>query len=146
MFSRLWRFIGRLWRPYGTPYTPASFGLNDAEFLLAVLRTCPSGSLVEFDQCEPETWVNKLREWSRRSSADQFEADGYLVDDRFTAALDELLHSDPESLNQIHHMSIVGPDHRYLMASVDNFSILTALDDTIRDRLVCRESPDGEIT
>jgi hypothetical protein len=133
-----------MFQRYGTRYTPKSFHMDEREFLLAVLRACPSGSLVEFDQCEPEEWVHRLREWSQRSSAAQFEADNYRIDDRFIAALDELIESDPAPLIGIHHMSIMGRDNCCLMASVDNFSILTTLDDAVRDKLIANQSHGGQ--
>lgn len=146
MVPRFRDFIEHLLRPYGTTYTPAFFGLDDCAFFLAVLRACPAGSTLHLDQEEDELWVDRLREWSSRTSPEQFEADHYSIDIRFTDAVERLLAEHPSSLICVPHMAIVSPDGRCLLASVDNFTIITNLDadilKTLQDHL-SEPSDDG---
>lgn len=131
MASRFHDFIYRMLRPYGTSYTPASFDLDDRGFFLAVLRACPPGSTLHLDQDEDEVWVERLHGWSHRASAEQFEADHYSIDNRFTDAVERLLADHPSSLAFLHHMAINLPDGTCLMSAVDNFAIITGLHDDI---------------
>lgn len=140
MTSRFRKFLDRFWRPYATPSTPASFNLGHRDFFLAVLQACPAGATLHLGQDEDEVWVEGLRAWSIRASAAQFEADHYTIDSEFIAAIMRLLAEHPATLDVVHEMSIRAPDGRLLLAAVDNFALITHLDEEILKALQNRNA------
>jgi len=69
-------------------YPETEFGLQPMEFFVALLRTCPEGSRLTFDQSEPASFVIAFREWSHRTDINTFEADYYTIDPGFIALVD----------------------------------------------------------
>ena len=135
MFDRLRNLLTRACRPTGTPYRPDSFGLDDQSFFLAVLRAAPVNSTLHLNYCEEEAWAEALRNWSHRKNSDRLEADHYRIDDRFIGVVELLLKEDPASLESVDQVSVRSPEGRWLMASLDNFSIITELDELILEKL-----------
>jgi len=72
-------------------YPETEFGLQPMEFFVALLRTCPEGSRLTFDQSEPASFVIAFREWSHRTDINTFEADYYTIDPGFIALVDRLV-------------------------------------------------------
>ena len=128
-----------IFKQYGTPYTPRSFGMNDREFFLAVLRACPTGSALYLDQDERDSWLHRLADWSNKSLG-RTDVDHYRIDEQFVATVEQLLADEPSSLNDLHHMCVKAQDGTTLMASVDNFSMITVLDERVRQQLSVRKN------
>src|SRR5262245_30818770 len=128
-----------IFKQYGTPYTPKSFGMNDREFFLAVLRACPTGSALYLDQDERDSWLRRLADWSHNLPG-RIDVQHYRIDEQFVAAVEQLLADEPSSLNDLHHVCVKAQDGTTLMASVDNFSIITVLDERIHRHLSVREN------
>lgn len=80
--SLLWQLKGG-WRLH-------DLSMSDGEFLIAVLKECPEGAILSLDECECERWVGELREWSYRSKHEQYEADYYLIEERFVEMINRL--------------------------------------------------------
>lgn len=108
-------------------YPMKEFGLDDMQFFVALLRACPEGSRLSFDQSEPESFVHTFREWSHRDRPDTFEADSYSIDVRFIATVEREITSGKLQLD--HHFGIVAPDGRSLCSSLDDFTVVTLADD-----------------
>ena len=113
-------------------YPLTEFGMDDMEFFVALLRACPEGSRLSFDQSEPESFVHTFREWSHRNRSTDFEADYYMIDPRFIAAIERELASG--KLELYHHFWIVGSDGLALCRSLDDLTVVT-LDDQIKKRI-----------
>src|SRR6185369_6104298 len=71
-------------------YPETEFGMGNISFFLALLRACPEGSHLTFHQSETEAFVNAFREWSHRENPQNFEADYYAFDRRFTELAERL--------------------------------------------------------
>ena len=110
-------------------YPRTEFAMDDLPFFLALLRACPDGSRLSFDQSEPESFVHAFREWSHRERPDTFEADSYSIAPGFIAAIERDLAGG--NLRLYAHFWIVGPDGRALCSSLDDFTVVT-LDDDIK--------------
>jgi hypothetical protein len=122
---RLLDVIKNVWQPKSYPKT--EFGMDDMQFFVALLRACPEGSRLSFEQSEPESFVHTFREWSYRGRPDTFEADSYSIDSRFIAAVQREIASGKLQLD--HHFGIVAPDGRPLCSSLDDFTVVTLADD-----------------
>src|SRR4030095_5375434 len=122
--------IKNVWQPKSYPKT--EFGMDDMQFFVALLRACPEGSRLSFEQSEPESFVHTFREWSDRDRPDTFEADSYSIDSRFIAAVQREIASGKLQLD--HHFGIVAPDGRPLCSSLDDFTVVTLADD-IKQRI-----------
>jgi hypothetical protein len=122
--------IKNVWQPKSYPKT--EFGMDDMQFFVALLRACPEGSRLSFEQSEPESFVHTFREWSYRDRPDTFEADSYSIDSRFIAAVQREIASGKLQLD--HHFGIVAPDGRPLCSSLDDFTVVTLADD-IKQRI-----------
>ena len=122
--------IKNVWQSKSYPKT--EFGMDDMQFFVALLRACPEGSRLSFDQSEPESFVHTFREWSHRDRPDTFEADSYSVDSRFIAAVEREIAGGKLQLD--HHFGIVAPDGRPLCSSLDDFTVVTLADD-IKQRI-----------
>lgn len=101
--------------------------MGDMQFFVALLRACPEGSRLSFDQSEPESFVHTFREWSHRDRPDTFESDSYSIDARLIAAVEGQIASGRLQLD--HHFWIVAPDGRALCRSLDDFTVVTLADD-----------------
>jgi hypothetical protein len=112
-----------------------SLGFDNQSFLLAVLRAVSVNSTLPLYQCEEEAWAEALREWSHRTSSSQLEADHYRIDGRFIEAVELLLKDDPSSFDCVDRITVKSPDGRWLMASIDTFSIITELDEDVLEKL-----------
>lgn len=99
------------------------FGLSDSEFFLKVIRACRDGSVVFLDQCEPETWEERLRPWGRPKAAGEW-ADRYVLDSASKAVLESLVRSDLEGFRDCHHVDVIGPEDELLMIAHDNFEVI----------------------
>ena len=108
-------------------YPNTEFGMDNMRFFVALLRACPEGSRLTFDQSEPESFVHAFREWSHHDRPNAFEGDFYSIDSRFIAAIEREIASGRLQLN--HHFGIVAPDGRPLCGSLDDFTVVTLADD-----------------
>ena len=113
-------------------YPQAEFGMNDMQLFLALLRACPAGSRLSFDQSESESFVSTFREWSHRDDPSTFEADSYSIDSRFIAAIEREIAGG--KLQLYSHFWITAPDRRSLCSSLDDFTVVTLADD-IREKI-----------
>src|SRR5258706_15291650 len=71
-------------------YPETEFGIGKVEFFALLLRSCPQGSRLTFDQSEPASFVGAFREWSHRSDVNSFEADYYTVDNGLINLVEQL--------------------------------------------------------
>src|SRR5256885_16773665 len=85
------------------------------DFFLALLRICPEGSRLTFDQSEAASFVIAFREWSHRSDINTFEADYYTVDPGFIALMDRLVQEG--HLELYSHFAIGSPRGGLLCSS-----------------------------
>jgi hypothetical protein len=108
------------------------FGLDDLQFFLALLRACPEGSRLCFDQSEPESFVHAFRLWSHRNIPETFEADYYTIDREFIIVAERIVAARQLELD--HRFDIVAPDGRSLCCSLDDFMIVTLAND-IRQKI-----------
>ena len=108
-------------------YPMTEFGMDDMQFFVALLRACPEGSRLSFDQSEPESFVHTFREWSHRDDSKSFEADSYSIAPRFIEVVEREIASGKLQLD--HHFGIVAPDGRSLCSSLDDFTVVTLADD-----------------
>ena len=113
-------------------YPMTEFGMDDMQFFVALLRTCPEGSRLSFDQSEPESFVHTFREWSHRDDPKSFEADSYSIAPRFIEAVEREIASGKLELD--HHFWIASSDGRALCSSLDDFTVVT-LDEDIKKRM-----------
>jgi hypothetical protein len=113
-------------------YAETEFGMEDIPFFLALLRACPPGSQITFDQSEPGSFVHAFRKWSHRSDPKSFEADYYTISDDFIALAQQL--ASRSALELYCHLGISSPDGRLLCASWDDFRVVK-LADEIRERI-----------
>ena len=102
----------------------SEYGLSDVEFFMLVLESVPNGSHIDLDQSEPDLWISRLHPWSSRSNAASHEADFDILDSGLLTAMRELLHENPHDLDFIHHLSMISPDGKCLVSSMDNFAIV----------------------
>lgn len=123
-------FIKSALQPKKFPQT--EFGMDDLRFFVALLRACPEGSRLGFDQSESESFVHAFREWSHRDKPDMFEADSYAIDARFIAAVEREILSG--TLQLYHHFWIVSPEGQALCSSLDDFTVVTLAED-IKQRI-----------
>lgn len=135
ILERIRQLITGACQPFGTSHTPGSLGFDDLSFFLAVLRAVPVNSTLHLHQCEEEAWAEALREWAHRTSSRHLEADHYRIDGRFIEAVELLLKDAPSSLDCVDQITVKSPDGRWLMASIDNFSIITELDEDVLGKL-----------
>ena len=108
-------------------YAMRKFGMEDMPFFVALLRACPVGSQITFDQSEPESFVRAFGQWAHRSDSKSFEADYYTVDAEFIALAEQLARRGELELD--HHFGIASPDGRLLCASWDDFTIMKLADE-----------------
>jgi len=112
--------------------------MDEMLFFVTLLRACPVGSRLSFDQSESELFVDAFREWSHRDQTDTFEADSYSIDPRFIASIERKIASGEVRLD--HHFWIVAPDGRPLCSSLDDFTVVT-LAEEIKQRIQMQHSP-----
>lgn len=105
-------------------YPSRTFNISDAEFFCALLNVIPDGSLLDLDQCEPESWVSGLQSWRARAGNNQVEADNYRIEPDFLVAMRQLLINDPAGLNQCHHIKIISSKGNSIFSSLDNFQVV----------------------
>src|SRR5688572_15915860 len=113
-------------------YAATEFGMGEIPFFLALLRACPPGSRLTFDESEPESFVQAFRQWSHRSDSTSFEADYYTIGDDFIALARQL--ADRSELELYCHLGISSPDGGLLCASWDDFRVLELAED-IREKI-----------
>jgi len=99
-------------------YPETEFGLEPMEFFVALLRSCPEGSRLTFDQSEPASFVIAFREWSHRTDINTFEADYYTIDPGFIALVDRLVREG--HLELYCHFAIGSPRGGLLCSSWDD--------------------------
>ena len=109
------------------------FGMTDYDFFVAVLRACPEGSHLSFDQSESESFVQQFQRWAHREDPNAFEADYYLIDSSLVEAVEQAITEG--ELELWHHVFIAGPDGRRLLQGVDDFYDVY-LDEDLRRRIV----------
>ncbi len=114
------------------PYPKVEFGMEPLQFFVALLRACPPGSRLTFDQSEPESFVHAFRRWSHRADAQSFEADYYTIDAEFIALAEQL--AGRGELQLYSHIGLGSPDGRLLCTSWDDFMVVK-LDEEIRERI-----------
>lgn len=103
-------------------YPEIQFGLEPMEFFVALLRSCPEGSRLTFDQSEPASFVIAFREWSHRSDINTFEADYYTIDSGLIALVDRLVRDG--HLELYCHFAIGSPRGGLLCSSWDDMRSL----------------------
>ena len=113
-------------------YPQTEFGMDDMQFFVALLRACPEGSRISFDQSESESFVHTFREWSHRDDPNSFEADSYSMDSRFIAAVEGEIAGG--KLQLYSHFWITAPDGSSLCSSLDDLTVVT-LDEDIKKRI-----------
>src|SRR2546426_7846835 len=101
-------------------YPETEFGMEPMEFFLALLKICPEGSRLTFDQSEPASFVIAFREWSHRSDINTFEADYYAIDPGFIALVDRLVREG--HLELYCHFAIGSPPGGLLLLPLDDVS------------------------
>ncbi len=122
--------IKNLLHPKSYPMT--EFGMDDMQFFVALLRACPEGSRLSFDQSETESFVHNFREWSHRDDPKSFEADSYSITTRFIETVERGIASG--KLELYHHFWIASSDGRALFSSLDDFTVVT-MDENIKKRM-----------
>ena len=120
--------FGKIKQAFIRPTFPeAQFGMENMDFFLALLRACPAGSRLTFDQSEPASFVIGFREWSHRSDINSFEADYYTIDAGLIALVEQLA---AQGSLQLHcHFAIGSPRGGVLCASWDDFSVVKLSDE-----------------
>lgn len=113
-------------------YPQTEFGVENLRFFCALLRACPAGSRLTFDQSEPESFVQAFRRWSFRENAKSFEADYYTIDDEFIASIEE--RAKGGQLELYAHFGIASAEGELLCASWDDFMIVK-LADGVREKV-----------
>jgi len=103
-------------------YPETEFGLEPMAFFLALLRICPEGSRLTFDQSEPASFVIAFREWSHRSDINTFEADYYAIDPGFIALVERLVREG--HLELYCHFAIGSPRGGLLCSSWDDMRVV----------------------
>ncbi len=98
------------------------FGMEPMQFFLALLKACPEGSRLTFDQSEPASFVIAFREWSHRSDINTFEADYYTIDPGFIALVKRLV--DDGHLELYCHFAIASPRGGLLCSSWDDMRVV----------------------
>ena len=111
-------------------FPETEFGVPDLRFFIALLRSCPVGSRLTFDQSEPESFVHTFGRWSHRDEPDSFEADYYTIDPEFIALAEERATSG--ALELYSHFGVSSPEGELLCTSWDDFMIVK-LADGLRD-------------
>jgi hypothetical protein len=99
-------------------YPETQFGMEPIEFFLALLRICPEGSRLTFDQSEPASFVIAFREWSHRADINTFEADYYTIDQGFISLIERLVAEG--HLELYCHFAIGSPRGGLLCSSWDD--------------------------
>jgi hypothetical protein len=110
-------------------YPKIEFGLEKMTFFLLLLRSCPEGSRLTFDQSEPASFVVAFREWSHRSNVNSFEADYYTIDAGFIALLEKLAASG--DLELYSHFGIGSPRGGLLCSSWDEFTVVKLAEEIV---------------
>jgi hypothetical protein len=108
-------------------YPVTEFGIQPLEFFIALLRACPPGTRLTFDNSEPESFVHAFQRWSHRSDPKSFEADYYTVDAGLISLAETLAGRGELQLEC--HFGISSPDSRLLCASWDDFMVVKLADD-----------------
>jgi hypothetical protein len=117
-------------------YPKIEFGLENIPFFVLLLRACPEGSRLTFDQSEPASFVVEFREWSHRSDVNSFEADYYTIDAGFIGLIEQLAAAG--ELELYSHFGIGSPRGGLICASWDEFTVVKLekeIADKIRERL-----------
>ena len=103
-------------------YPETEFGLEPMDFFLTLLRICPEGFRLTFDQSEPASFVIAFREWSHRSDINTFEADYYAIDPGFIALVERLVREG--HLELYCHFAIGSPRGGLLCSSWDDMRVV----------------------
>lgn len=103
-------------------YPETAFGMDKIGFFLTLLRVCPEGSRLTFDQSEPAAFVIAFREWSHRTNVNSFEADYYTIDAGFIALMERLAADGQLELHS--HFGIASPRAGTLCSSWDDFMVV----------------------
>jgi hypothetical protein len=104
------------------PYPLVEFGMGNMRFFVALLRACPEGSRITFDQSEPESFVHAFGKWSYREDPNSFEADYYTIDGEFIALAEERARRG--ELELYCHFGISSPEGELLCTSWDDFMVV----------------------
>ena len=103
-------------------YPESQFGMEPMEFFVALLKACPEGSRLTFDQSEPASFVVAFREWSHRADIHSFEADYYTIDAGFISLVEQL--STRGQLDLYYHFAVGSPRGGVLCSSWDHFVVV----------------------
>jgi len=109
------------------PYPVLEFGIQPLKFFILLLRACPPGSRLTFDNSELESFVHAFQRWSHRSDPKSFEADYYTLDSDLISLAESLAARNELQLDC--HFGISSPDGRLLCASWDDFVVVKLADD-----------------
>lgn len=116
-------FLGRLKNSITPkPYPLVEFGVGNMRFFVTLLRACPGGSRITFDQSEPESFVHAFGKWSYREDPNSFEADYYTIDGDFIALAEE--RAKLGELELYSHFGISSPEGELLCTSWDDFMVV----------------------
>jgi len=111
-------------------YPETEFGIGKLEFFVLLLRSCPQGSRLTFDQSEPASFVVAFREWSHRSDVNSFEADYYTVDNGLIALVEQLTGDSELELHS--QFGIGSPLGTLLCSSWDDFNMVKLADEILQ--------------
>jgi hypothetical protein len=113
-------------------FPEVEFAMENIEFFLALLRACPQGSRLTFDQRESAAFVIAFREWSHRSDVNSFEADYYTIDPGLISLMEQL--ASKSQLELYCHFAIGSPRGGLLCSSWDDFTAVK-LDEQIEQKI-----------
>jgi len=111
-------------------YPETEFGIGKLDFFVLLLRSCPQGSRLTFDQSEPASFVVAFREWSHRSDVNSFGADYYTVDNGLITLVEQLAGDSELELHS--QFGIGSPLGDLLCSSWDDFSVVKLAEEVLQ--------------